>query len=100
MYEIKNPTLGLMTALSFFLINPAITSADTLKLRMSVESTPGASTQHMLASFRDALNIEMGDDVAIEYFDSGTLGDEIVHTTGPYWAVGYYSDWVRCCPIG
>lgn len=79
MNEIKNPALGLMTALSFFLINPAVTSADTLTLRMSVESTPGASTQHMLASFRDALNIEMGDDVSIEYFDSGTLGDEIVH---------------------
>ena len=73
MYEIKNPKLGLITALSLFLINPAATSADTLKLRMSVESTPGASTQHMLASFRDALNIEMGDDVTIEYFDSGTL---------------------------
>lgn len=50
-----------------------------LKLRMSVESTPGASTQQMLAAFRDALQSEMGDAVAIEYFDSGTLGDEIVH---------------------
>ncbi len=53
--------------------------AETLKLRLSVESTPGASTQFMLASFRDALKAEMGEDVAIEYFDSGTLGDEIVH---------------------
>jgi tripartite ATP-independent transporter DctP family solute receptor len=53
--------------------------AETLKLRLSVESTPGASTQHMLATFRDALKAEMGDDVAIEFFDSGTLGDEIVH---------------------
>ena len=50
-----------------------------LKLRMSVESTPGASTQQMLGAFRDALQAEMGDAVAIEYFDSGTLGDEIVH---------------------
>lgn len=50
-----------------------------LKLRMSVESTPGASTQQMLGAFRDALQEEMGDAVAIEYFDSGTLGDEIVH---------------------
>ena len=54
-------------------------NADTLKIRMSVESTPGASTQYMLASFRDALKSEMGDAVSIEYFDSGTLGDEIVH---------------------
>ncbi len=53
--------------------------ADQLKLRLSVESTPGAATQHMLASFRDFLKGELGDQVAIEYFDSGTLGDEIVH---------------------
>ena len=53
--------------------------ADTLKLRLSVESTPGSATQHMLASFRDALKAEMGDQVEIEFFDSGTLGDEIVH---------------------
>jgi len=54
-------------------------NADVLKLRLSVESTPGAATQHMLATFRDELNKGMGDDVAIEFFDSGTLGDEIVH---------------------
>ena len=54
-------------------------SADTLKLRLSVESTPGAATQHMLATFRDLLKEELGDQVAIEFFDSGTLGDEIVH---------------------
>ena len=50
-----------------------------LKLRLSVESTPGASTQQMLGAFRDAQQAEMGDAVAIDYFDSGTLGDEIVH---------------------
>lgn len=54
-------------------------SAEPLKLRLSVESTPGAATQHMLASFRDALKAELGDKVQIEFFDSGTLGDEIVH---------------------
>lgn len=53
--------------------------AEPLKIRMSVESTPGSSTQQMLAAFRDALKQEMGNDVQIEYFDSGTLGDEIVH---------------------
>jgi TRAP-type C4-dicarboxylate transport system substrate-binding protein len=46
---------------------------------MSVESAPGAATQVMLAAFRDALQEELGDAVAIEYFDGGTLGDEIVH---------------------
>ena len=53
--------------------------AEPLKLRLSVESTPGAATQHMLASFRDYLKGELGDQVDIEFFDSGTLGDEIVH---------------------
>lgn len=53
--------------------------AAPLALRLSVESTPGSATQHMLAAFRDALQGELGDGVAIEYFDSGTLGDEIVH---------------------
>jgi len=53
--------------------------AQALKLRLSVESTPGAATQHMLAQFRDNLKEELGDGVEIEFFDSGTLGDEIVH---------------------
>jgi TRAP-type C4-dicarboxylate transport system substrate-binding protein len=53
--------------------------AEPLKLRMSVESTPGAPTQQILGSFRDALQTALGDQVEIEYFDSGTLGDEIVH---------------------
>lgn len=53
---------------------------EPLKLRLSVESTPGAATQHILAQFRDFLKEELGDDgVEIEFFDSGTLGDEIVH---------------------
>ncbi|MDX1528299.1 MAG: TRAP transporter substrate-binding protein [Gammaproteobacteria bacterium] len=73
---------GLTTVLSALLAAALVSSgasAEVLKLRLSVESTPGASTQHMLASFRDALKAELGDQVAIEYFDSGTLGDEIVH---------------------
>ena len=70
---------GMAAAFSIAILASTSVQAEPLKLRMSVESTPGASTQHMLVSFRDALKIEMGDDVAIEYFDSGTLGDEIVH---------------------
>jgi len=54
-------------------------NAQALKLRLSVESTPGAATQQMLASFRDFLKGELGDKVEMEFFDSGTLGDEIVH---------------------
>lgn len=76
--------------------------AEPLKLRMSVESTPGASTQQMLAAFRDALKEEMGDDVEIEYFDSGTLGDEIVHMqqvrTGQLDVVPIGSDAVQLDP--
>ncbi|HSS64987.1 MAG TPA: TRAP transporter substrate-binding protein DctP, partial [Gammaproteobacteria bacterium] len=73
---------GLTTLLPVLLAAVMVSSganAEVLKLRLSVESTPGASTQHMLASFRDALKEELGDQVDIEYFDSGTLGDEIVH---------------------
>ncbi|MFQ6022534.1 MAG: TRAP transporter substrate-binding protein [Acidiferrobacterales bacterium] len=69
--------MGLLLATT--LVAPADVRADVLKLRLSVESTPGAATQHMLASFRDFLKGELGNQVAIEYFDSGTLGDEIVH---------------------
>ena len=61
------------------LLGTGAAQAEPLKLRLSVESTPGSATQHMLASFRDALQSEMGDQVEIEFFDSGTLGDEIVH---------------------
>jgi tripartite ATP-independent transporter DctP family solute receptor len=57
----------------------AATAQEPLKVRMSVESAPGSATQTMLAAFRDALADELGDAVEIEYFDSGTLGDEIVH---------------------
>ncbi len=68
-----------VTAATFAFTPTTSASAQGLKIRMSVESTPGASTQQMLAAFRDALKEEMGDAVDIEYFDSGTLGDEIVH---------------------
>lgn len=68
---------GVTVLTSILSINTA--GADALKLRLSVESTPGSATQHMLGTFRDELKKEMGDQVEIEYFDSGTLGDEIVH---------------------
>ncbi len=68
-----------VTAASVAAMSVLPAQAQDLKLRMSVESTPGASTRHMLGAFRDALKEEMGNSVEIEYFDSGTLGDEIVH---------------------
>jgi tripartite ATP-independent transporter DctP family solute receptor len=69
---------ALAVAAAGFLAAEGAGAAD-LDLRMSVESAPGAATQVMLAAFRDALQEELGDAVAIEYFDGGTLGDEIVH---------------------
>lgn len=78
MKNILGLTRLLALSLATMLVSSAA-SAEVLKLRLSVESTPGASTQQMLAAFRDALKAELGDQVAIEYFDSGTLGDEIVH---------------------
>ena len=73
----KRTALGLIAAAA--VCAGTAQAQDTLELRMSVESTPGASTQQILGVFRDALKEELGDAVAIEYFDSGTLGDEIVH---------------------
>lgn len=75
----KTLVTSAVAAAAISLLAATAVQAEALKLRLSVESTPGASTQHMLASFRDALKAEMGDAVEIEYFDSGTLGDEIVH---------------------
>jgi tripartite ATP-independent transporter DctP family solute receptor len=54
-------------------------AAGGFTLKISVESTPGSATQYMLASFRDALQAEFGDEIKVDYYDSGTLGDEIVH---------------------
>ena len=77
MKKILKSVIGTAAVLGLLGVGPA--QAEALKLRLSVESTPGSATQHMLASFRDALEAEMGDAVEIEFFDSGTLGDEIVH---------------------
>jgi len=56
---------------------PAV--AQDLKLRLSVEHELGASTTNMLQDFADRLKEKLGDEVAIELFHSGQLGDEIVH---------------------
>ena len=78
MQKILKSTLiaGAMTAA---LLSAAGSQAQELQLRLSVESTPGASTQFMLAAFRDSLGEVFGDEVEVEFFDSGVLGDEIVH---------------------
>ncbi len=78
MQKILKSTL-IVGATAAVLLGAAGVQAEALKLRLSVESTPGASTQFMLASFRDALVEVFGDDVEVEFFDSAVLGDEIVH---------------------
>ena len=55
----KGLNFGLGAALALLLLGIGQAQAEALKLRLSVESTPGSATQHMLASFRDALQQEM-----------------------------------------
>ncbi|WP_157384481.1 TRAP transporter substrate-binding protein [Nitratireductor soli] len=50
-------------------------SAQT-NLRLAVETTPGDPLNVMLAHFRDALAESAGDEVTLEFFEGGALGDE------------------------
>ena len=77
------PIPRLMGALSLVAVAAALTAlpavAQDLKLRLSVEHELGASTTNMLQDFADRLKEKLGDQVEIELFHSGQLGDEIVH---------------------
>jgi tripartite ATP-independent transporter DctP family solute receptor len=72
-----------MGALSLVALAAPLTAlpvaAQDLKLRLSVEHELGASTTNMLQDFADRLKEKLGDQVEIELFHSGQLGDEIVH---------------------
>lgn len=46
------------------------------KMRLAVETTGGDPTNVMLSAFRDELKASAGDELAIEFFDGGSLGDE------------------------
>lgn len=54
-------------------------AADPLKLRVSSSSPPNSLDAVISETFNANLKKKLGDDVAIEYFHSGTLGDETVH---------------------
>jgi tripartite ATP-independent transporter DctP family solute receptor len=69
--------LSLVAVAAPFVALPAV--AQDLKLRLSVEHELGASTTNMLQDFADRLKEKLGDEVEIELFHSGQLGDEIVH---------------------
>ena len=61
LFNFRNFFCTAVTAASMAAVSVLPAQAQELKIRMSVESTPGASTQQMLAAFRDALKEEMGD---------------------------------------
>jgi TRAP-type transport system periplasmic protein len=50
-----------------------------LTLRISTEAGPGTSSVVMLETFKETLEAELGDDVQVDLFTTGQLGDEIVH---------------------
>ena len=56
-------------------IGPA--SADTVNLKLSVETPQGDPLNVMLRAFAASLEGRVGDQVSIEIFDGGVLGDEI-----------------------
>jgi tripartite ATP-independent transporter DctP family solute receptor len=71
--------VAIILSLGLICLVPLDSDAADFKLKISVESTPGSATQYALAAFRDALKAEFGDKIEVDYYDSGTLGDEIVH---------------------
>ena len=56
-------------------VGPA--SADTVNLKLSVETPQGDPLNVMLRAFAASLENRVGDQVSIEIFDGGVLGDEI-----------------------
>jgi TRAP-type transport system periplasmic protein len=54
-------------------------TAQDYTIRMSTESPTGSPNNVILSTFRDALQEELGDRVAIEFFEAGALGDEPLH---------------------
>ena len=66
-------TLASIAALSG--IGPA--SADAVSLKLSVETPQGDPLNVMLRAFAASLENRVGDQVSIEIFDGGVLGDEI-----------------------
>ncbi|MFC5068662.1 TRAP transporter substrate-binding protein [Flaviflagellibacter deserti] len=54
-------------------------SADALKLRVSSSSPPNSLDSVIAEKFNENLKTKLGDGLVLEYFHSGTLGDETVH---------------------
>jgi tripartite ATP-independent transporter DctP family solute receptor len=78
MLGLRVPVIGAvaaLTALSAFA--PGQAAADTVNLRLSVETPQGDPLNTMLRTFAEVLEARVGDGVSIELFDGGALGDEI-----------------------
>lgn len=70
-----NPGRRLALALAALAMSTSIAGAE-VTLRLAVETTPGDPTHVMLSAFRDNLQATAGDEVKIEFYDGGSLGDE------------------------
>jgi TRAP-type transport system periplasmic protein len=53
--------------------------AEVLKLRISSENSPGSNSIHIMNEFGKNIKEALGDQVEVEIFHSGALGDEAVH---------------------
>lgn len=67
---------SMLAAVAVGLAMIAGTADAQTKLRIAVETTPGDPLNVMLSTFRDELKASAGDQVEIEFFDGGSLGDE------------------------
>ncbi len=78
MLGLRVPVIGAVAALAALsAFAPGQAVADTVKLRLSVETPRGDPLNIMLRTFAEVLEARVGDGVSIELFDSGALGDEI-----------------------
>jgi TRAP-type transport system periplasmic protein len=77
----KPATFAFLTGLAAsFLIAPAtMASAQTLELTLSSENAPGGNSVFILHRFAERVEELLGDDVAVTVYDSGVLGNEVVH---------------------
>jgi tripartite ATP-independent transporter DctP family solute receptor len=75
MGNLRKLTAGLVAGMALAALTSEV-SAQT-NLRIAVETPPGEPLNVMLTTFRDELQASAGDDVAIEFFESGAIGDEV-----------------------
>ncbi len=71
--------LALALLASVVIALPQTATAQSLTLRVSTNSGPGTSSVVLLEAFKESLEAELGDDVRVDLFTTGQLGDEIIH---------------------